>query len=273
VKVYFCINQAGLAKLGDRYLQHLAVTVHSCLQETDLEPFLIYDGEINDSIRMIEDLGCAIIQHELSFKKDLERVCKENRVRFDIAGGAFLRLDIPLLNQQDDYALYTDVDVMFLRQPDLSDCRPEIFAAAPETRIDNYAHINSGIMLINLPRFRKEHAGFVDMIIHGGLKTSSGDPYDQGHLNKYFKGRIDRLSPLYNWKPYWGVNEEAAIVHWHGVKYPAAKAISQGREKEITNYNPHPEIYHRNPAGYVTYMKRYEKFLETLPTGSFPTGT
>lgn len=265
MKVYFCLNQAGLSKLGERYFKHLAVSVHSCVQMTDLEPCLIYDGEIGEDIRRIEALGCEIIQHQLSFKDDLRRVCEENSVNFDVAGGAFLRLDIPLINLSDTYALYADVDVMFLRQPDFSDCRPKIFAAAPEHQIENYSHINSGVLLINIPGLRAELPGFVDRIIGGSLKTPSGDPYDQGHINDYFRHRIDRLSPIYNWKPYWGEDDAAIIVHWHGVKYPAAKAISQGREKEITTYHPHPEIYQRNPPGYLAYIKKFESFLERMP--------
>ncbi len=262
---YICINESGLTALGDRYKVHVAVTVQSSVQNTNLSTHLIYDGPITDYIRQLQDLGCSIIQHELSFKGRLRDVCNKSSVNFDVASGAFLRLDIPLLDKGDGYAIYTDVDVMFRSDPDFSSLSPTIMAAAPEMNIENYNHINSGVLLINLPGLRQEIPDFTEKILSGNLKTSSGDPYDQGHINDFFRGRLNRLDPKFNWKPYWGFNEEASIVHWHGVKYPAAKAISLGLEKTITNYHPHPEIYRRSPSGYRAYMEEYEKIVNTLP--------
>ncbi len=262
---YICINESGLTALGDRYKLHVAVTVQSSIKNTSLSTHLIYDGPLTDYIRQLQDLGCTIIQHELSFKGRLRDACKKNSVNFNVASGAFLRLDIPLLDHGNGYAIYTDVDVMFRSDPDLSELTPDIMAAAPEMNIENYDHINSGVLLINLPGLRKELPAFIDRIIDGGMKTSSGDPYDQGHINDFFRGRLHRLDPHLNWKPYWGFNDKASIVHWHGVKYPAAKAISLGLEKTITNYHPHPEIYRRSPSGYLAYMNEYEDIVRTLP--------
>ncbi|MGC5197948.1 class I SAM-dependent methyltransferase [Aphanothece microscopica] len=262
MKAYFCINEHGLTTLGERYLEHLVVAIYSCIHNTDLEPCLLYDGSSHDILRVVEELGCTILRHQLSFKDELGAACKEAQVNFDVASGAFLRLDIPLLNQEDELSLYVDVDVMFLRQPDFSGCHPMYFAAAPESDVENYSHINSGVMLINNHGLRAELPGLIENIIRGRLRALSGDPYHQGHLNDYFRDKIDRLSPVFNWKPYWGCNSEASIVHWHGVKYPEAKEISEGREREITSYHPHPEIYDRNPQGYSYYISKFEGLLE-----------
>ena len=35
----------------------------------------------------------------------------------------------------------------------------------------------------------------------------------------------DELPEIQNWKPYWGTNEDAEIIHFHGPKPPHAKAL------------------------------------------------
>jgi hypothetical protein len=42
--------------------------------------------------------------------------------------------------------------------------------------------------------------------------------WDQTLYNDLYKGEIDRLPLEYNWKPYWGINDNSKIVHFHGAK-------------------------------------------------------
>ena len=42
---------------------------------------------------------------------------------------------------------------------------------------------------------------------------------DQVALNLFFKGQIDRLPSEYNWHPSSGINANARIVHFNGLKW------------------------------------------------------
>jgi len=46
---------------------------------------------------------------------------------------------------------------------------------------------------------------------------------DQGLIISYFGPTATRLPDNYNWKPYWGINHDAVIVHFHGFKPSSGK--------------------------------------------------
>ena len=44
-------------------------------------------------------------------------------------------------------------------------------------------------------------------------------PGDQGAYNEFYSGKfVVHRWPLFNWKPYWGFNARAKLVHFHGPK-------------------------------------------------------
>lgn len=139
----------------------------------------------------------------------------------------------------------------------------QYFAAAPERDISSYLNINSGVLLINTKGMRETRDDFFDFIFTRKLKSSCNDPYDQGHLNDFYRGKINQLKPIYNWKPYWGYNPAAEIVHWHGCKYPAAKAIINNTH-HLLSFKAHEKLFEMNPNGYKNYMDEYEELLDKI---------
>jgi lipopolysaccharide biosynthesis glycosyltransferase len=258
--VYFCVNEHGLSKQRERYVDHALVSVHTACTRTRLKPVVIYDGQITDDVRRLEDAGAQIIRHELSFKSELHRVCAETGTNIGVAGGTYLRIDIPLIESKSDFALYCDLDVMFRSDPSLERIEPAILAASSEVGFDHWGHFNSGVMVLNMRGFREIRESFITDTLERKLRNRFKDPYDQGNLNEFLRGRWDRLSQLLNWKPYWGFNSEAAILHWHGVKYPAAVAnVAGSNEPRI-----HPELYAKSPEGYRAYMTEYRELLARI---------
>ena len=133
----------------------------------------------------------------------------------DTARGAFLRLDFPRLFPALNEALYTDVDVLFLKDPTNYRLNTTSLALAPEFDITNFKDVNTGAMLFNC----KGIAPLFDEVVDFLLKNLSTVPdYDQGAIRLGLKGRWDMLSPLLNWKPYWGINKQGVLVHFHGPK-------------------------------------------------------
>lgn len=61
-----------------------------------------------------------------------------------------------------------------------------------------------------------------------------------------YKGRWDRLAPEYNWKPYWGLNPNAKIVHFHGIKVENIERVFRGESVQPIQaklFGKAPEAY------------------------------
>ncbi len=258
----------------------IRVAVASARANTDLRPHMIFDGRECDFTREMRRAGVAVIFRRLSFHAQLERARQRllpDLPRWmDTAAGAFLRLDIPRIEFVDEFVLYTDCDVMFLQNPDLGDFRPGIFAAASQFDLyghdmrhaskQNYAELNSGVMLMNVERIRKDLPALLDLTCDM-LHTIRG--YDQGALEQFYMGQWTPLSPKYNWKPYWpGPDPYARIIHFHGPKPVAALKLLADR-----GYRLHDDLFHewrglflKNPEAYEFYTNAWSGFLEAART-------
>jgi lipopolysaccharide biosynthesis glycosyltransferase len=133
------------------------------------------------------------------------------------------------LGIRDSFVLYTDVDVMFRLDvvPLLTTLAPKYFAAGPEFDAHDYMRINTGVMLMNVGGLRSVDTRF-RRFVADRLPEFVDHNWDQGAYRRYFGrssiamklfgARWDALPPEFNWKPHWGPNERAAIVHFHGPK-------------------------------------------------------
>ena len=87
--------------------------------------------------------------------------------------------------------------------------------------------------------------------------------YDQELLQLYYKGRWDPLSPVYNWKPHWGAQPRARIVHFHGPKPEAARKLLQNPEYRMDDpvFQTWRHWFFVAPEGYEYYVKRWMTLL------------
>ena len=97
---------------------------------------------------------------------------------------------------------------------------------------------------------RAELAQFHAAIRHRLLNNFKYPNHDQRSFNDFYRGRFDHLDPLMNWKPYWGRNNGASIVHFHGPKPRQVRLIKAGRYDGKRDLN---EIWARNPGAYDYY--------------------
>lgn len=258
MKWFFAFNQKSEPFYGD----FVRVAVLSARRHTGLEAFCLYDGVPGELTRWLEEQGVRVLPCRFRLAKWWEEVAAKNRdpLAERIALGAFLRLEIPDLCEregiEDEFALYTDCDVMFEREvaPLLKPLRPDFFAVAPETFRFNRLHMNSGVMWMNLPQLRERNAAFLRFAERHMLQASAAS-FDQGIYRAFFNpphrlawkiGVPDRwfyavMSRLrlktwqwddlpleLNWKPYWGENSHAAILHFHGLKPTQRAELAAG---------------------------------------------
>ena len=71
-------------------------------------------------------------------------------------------------------------------------------------------------MFMNVTGFKEE---LPKMLEFAKEKNWIFEAYDQGLLQIFFKNRTDGIPIEFNWKPYWGLNKNASIVHFHASKF------------------------------------------------------
>jgi lipopolysaccharide biosynthesis glycosyltransferase len=259
MKWFFAASEISLDHHDHDFRALIRSAVNSARQNTSLEPHLIYDGEESAFTREIRDLGVTVICHRLSFYDRIEQAQRAQRPDWTsymfVASGALLRLEIPMLETRDEFVLYTDCDVLFLQEPDIDGLRPELFAVAPERQQDSHEDMNSGVMVMNLPRLRADLPRLIDFMCENFAQISG---FDQEAYRHFYRGSWSGLSLDYNWKPYWGINPTARILHFHGPKPPAVRKLIAD-----PNYNAPDiwrELFIKDPVAYSHYMHIWEKF-------------
>lgn len=250
-KWYFSINERGFSNCLDQ----MKVAIRSCLKNTRLIPHCIYAGGNVDHVKILEDMGVNVVPHRISIEDELRKAYRE---KYDIFCGHWLRVDLPIIELQENFVLYTDTDVVFLKDiPEID--APEFLAAAPEFKIDDYSKFNSGVMLMNVNTLRSIHDEFI-----GGIKERlAGDfkypAHDQESYNRFFRDRYTRLPALYNWKAYWGFNPDAIILHLHGPKFHVARRLCMGDDSGVPP--GHVRLWKKNPDAYQLYEQIYMRYL------------
>jgi len=259
MKWYFCLNEHGM----NGFAESMFAAVHSALQNTTLEPHFIYDGAPNEITRYLQRIGVTVHFHQNSFLDRINAAKAQQGFNPAHARGAYLRLDIPVIDQTDDFVLYTDVDVLFPRDPRV-DMKPELFAAAPEYAmlssgpVPNKHVLNSGVMVINLGAFRKRLAGLIDFAAkHDFYFHGDSGFYDQGAINKFFPGEWEALPQRLNWRPFSGHQELPEIIHFHGTKpYELPQLIAGGKGvREVAG-----RFYNLNKTNYLMAFGLYMRF-------------
>jgi lipopolysaccharide biosynthesis glycosyltransferase len=218
MKWIFALNEPSerFSEHGRKYEYFAKVAVYSAKKYAPgLRPIMIYNGKENQFTQEIRDLGVQIIFHELSFQAEIENCDSRDDLWRQVAKGAMLRLDIPEVITSDEVVLYTDTDIFFLKDPTSYGLFTNVIAVAPEFDINDFVKVNTGAMLINLGGARHRFKSLIDWTIKNLHLVPD---YDQGAIRAFFSGDWDRLDPLMNWKPYWGVNENAIVLHFHGPK-------------------------------------------------------
>lgn len=203
----------------DQTYEHmLRVAVTTAVRVANLEPCMLYDGEPSSLTAWVESMGGRVFPLRTTLLPMLERVLDAERVR--IARGTFLRVHMPEVFEAagitDRFVLYTDCDVMFLRDvASLRALKATCFAAAPEKTPWDYSYCNAGVMWLNTRYFRETYQEFLAFI---DRRFDASWAYDQNAYNLFYARRWAQLSPDYNWKPYWGAHADAVLVHFHGPK-------------------------------------------------------
>ncbi|UUX49981.1 hypothetical protein NUH88_21655 [Nisaea acidiphila] len=250
---YFCCNEEGLSK----YETSIRIAVASARRNTSLKPKIVYDGGRNELTGWLESQGVEIIEARTPLYEDILKQEDRPGYRRRIAHGVYLRFEVANFEKDEPFCLYTDSDVMFLSDPARGDLHPTTFAAAPEMDPHDWSYFNSGVMLMNVACFRGEYDALME---YSRKRLGQTIAYDQGALNEFFKDNWDRLPITWNWKPYWGLNDEAVVLHFHGPKYETIKFLIDGGEEQVV-HEAWQTLFDHNPEAYERYLRMAESYL------------
>jgi hypothetical protein len=264
MKWFMALNQRseGFAD----YALMMQVAILSAERHTSLEPHVMFDGvecELTEWLRA-RKIPVHAIRSRLFDALERHALATNDPGYLATAAGAFLRLELPSLlasSGDDRFVLYTDCDVMFVRDVtgEIERTRPLLFAVAPEFDQVNYRRMNSGVMVMNLPNLRRVDRPFF-AYARRNLATLSA--FDQGAYRTFFRVPLvrrplwSRLPLSLNWKPYWGADPGAGIVHFHGPKPLFAADFADGRGLE-----PHRKLV--APA-FFEYARQWEEYRAHL---------
>ncbi len=204
------------------------VAVHTARKFTSLVPNCVYDGGDNDLTAWLKKHNVRIVRHRSFIREQLTELGRQKDNPHLAAGlaGAFARVELPDLVVKlgnPSRILYTDCDVFFTGEvvPELEASCCEYFAVAPETDKEDYVAMNTGVMLMNMERLRESLPDLRKYIL-ANLYELEKESWDEAAYRWYYRdanGPLwDRLRPELNWKPYWGDNPQAKIIHFHGPK-------------------------------------------------------
>lgn len=251
MKWFFALDEKGTK--GNTAL-HTRMAVLSAKANTHLIPHLLYDGTRNEFTEWLESQGVTVIPSILPYKHVMESLSKDGRYSMAFLGH-WQRTNICLLELDDPFVLYTDVDVVFSKDPSLGALKPQFFSAAPEFKKDSWNYFNSGVLLMNLPNLRDTYKEFERFIIDG-ISNNGQSFLDEVAYNLFYRGKWDRLAPELNWKPYWGTNHNSEIIHFHGPKNVIIEAIADGHWQWEGQYNRFiGSLFWENRESYLHFIK------------------
>ena len=257
MKWYFCANEDGLF----RYESSIRVAVESAIANTTLDPHVIYDGGDHPILDWMRARGVTVVRRRTPLESDILARAEGPGYKHRIALAVYLRYEVALVEANEAFCLYTDSDVMFLADPEVDSMRPEILAAAPEHNPEDWSYFNSGVMVMNLEAMRRDHHALLEC----SRENLGVGPYDQTALNVFYKDRWDHLPVDWNWKPYWGRNADAKVVHFHGPKFQVMRYLL-GEGPETLVHDVWRELFERSPEAYRYYWDAARALVPDLNT-------
>jgi hypothetical protein len=238
------------------YAEMVKIAVVTAKRNTKLIPYFIFDGNENELTSWLRRQSVEVVHRRIPFYNELIDLSIQlgKPEILHIGAGAFLRTTIQAIAEEQHFAdeslLYTDCDVMFTGEivPQLLAHSTKYFAVAPESNPKDRYNINTGVMLMNLKGLGGEERNFQQFLsnylaafVGGKAPVFDQTAYEyyyrpltrflmQHNLTSYRTYRLeyhfakirkplwDRLPLEFNWKPYWGENDAAKIIHFHGPK-------------------------------------------------------
>ena len=121
--------------------------------------------------------------------------------------------------------------------------------------------MNAGVMVMNVAKLHDDYPAFREFITSGDTlyyELFKKGLYDQMAYRTHYASQWDELPLEYNWRPHWGFNDRAVIVHFHGPKIWHARNLMEGRTASIREGAIN--LFRRDPDAYKRYLAYVDKY-------------
>ena len=252
MEYFFGINEGGVPHLG----MHARILVQTAKRVGVDALSLLYAGQACAFTEWMERQGISVVFTQPRITSSLREAARRGLYSLDMLGH-WLRSEVCFMSGGDAFATYVDCDTVFLQKPALDAVRPDVFACAPEFDPDNWSYVNTGVMVMNKAALREDYFRFSEC----ALKKIffAGDRYlnDQIVYNELYRGKWERLDLVHNWKPYWGFNAAASILHFHGPKLGSIRSLATGTWPWDTDHRRQiGSLFVANLASYAASIQR-----------------
>ena len=254
MKWVFCINEHG-SQTYNLFLLKYAVL--SAKKYTKLKPVCLLLGNNDYLETFLKQQDVEVIKvHEspVSFQfqhfhtsapfwnLDYERI-------INFSSGAFLRFEIHKYIE-DDYCLYTDIDVLFTEKFKIPRKKPKYMAIARQEQ-NKEKNFNTGVILFNLKNFKKDiYTDLIQKSMNSYMQWSK-KWYDQYVINEFYADKVELLDMKYNWRPLFGWSDNPFIIHYERTK-PFQTSYAD------LKYNSQRELFDKYKLYYFNKMKELE---------------
>ena len=256
----FGINEGGVPNLG----MHARILVQTARHVGIDQLCLLYAGQPGAFTDWMERHGVSVCFTEPRISRSLREAARRGIYSIDLLGH-WLRGEVCFMAGPDEFATYVDCDVAFLRKPALEAVRPRVFSCAPEFEKDNWSYVNTGVMVMNKPYLKDDYFRFSQCALNKIFSGNHRQLNDQVVYNEAYRGKWERLDPIYNWKPYWGLSEEACIIHFHGPKLGPIQSIVRGEWPwDIDHRRQIGSLLVANLASYAETIQRVLQILSPI---------
>lgn len=268
MRCFFCIAN------GDaEYLIMAKVLVLSALEHTNLTLHCVYDGEENYFTEWLRTKNIPVMPWKISFYDDL-KARYNGKKSLQFCRGTYLCMELPMIlqhyNIKDEFVLYVDTDVMFNGNVNLDTCMPEFISCSTDWAINDWSRFGTGIILMNVPNLFKNYPLFLNHLVKHdyNFEFAGMGPCDQGAWNTFYRGKNEKLDQVYDWKPWWGINDNARIIHFSGPKPLAVPEIlhkSSNNTKLSSTENLYNSVINENLSGYTFFLSKWNYYCNEVP--------
>ena len=252
-----------LSGSAPEYEEMAKVAVRSALASTSLEVVLVYDGKSAALRSWMRNHGIHVIDWTVSFLDDLS-LRYDGKKSIEFCRGTYLCMEVPRIMSEygfeDEYILYTDLDVLFVGEVCIQNLEPEYFCAPKDWSLTDNSRFSTGIVLMNLKTLQNTYPDFVQHLKSNDYNFEHADmgPCDQGAWNTFYINVHEELPAIYDWKPWWGKNEDARIIHFSGPKPRHVRRLIEQHAFSTDDDEIHKYVVDQNPDAFIEYVEQWE---------------
>ena len=233
----------------------------------------VYDTAPKSIIEWLKTENVKVYQWTVPYLYEIQKKYSGKK-NIDFVRGTYLTVEIAKVvrhyNVNIEFLLYVDIDTYWRKPIELNNITPALFASSTDWHIDNWETFSTGVMVLNVENYLKKYDDFITYIIKNNFNFEfvGLGPCVQGAWNSFFHEAHEKLPQVYDWKPWWGFNNDAKIVHFSGPKPKYAQKIlieeNINKDDEDEYWKIYKFVVNQSPIGYQKFINEWQYHYDSI---------